>query len=228
MKIGARVWIRGFVLIVVLVAGGWLLKIGAADFLDEAWIDANIRDAGPGGVAMFLAIASLLAAGGFPRQVISFLAGYAYGLGVGFGYAMIASAAGCVLAFIVARYVARDLVAHRLPRRFQRIDEFLSRNTFTATLAIRFMPLGNNLAVNLAAGLSRADAWLFLAASVLGYMPQTFVFALLGSGLSVEPELRLSLGVVLFVAATALGIYLFRKYRRAREIERLLENETPA
>jgi uncharacterized membrane protein YdjX (TVP38/TMEM64 family) len=224
MKISARVFVRGFVLIVLLVAGGWLIKTFASELADEAWVDAHIRGSGLVGDLTFIAIASLLAACGFPRQVISFTAGYAFGLGMGFTHGMIAAGIGCVLAFLAARYVARDLVAHRLPSRFKRIDEFLSGNTFSATLAIRFLPLGNNLAVNLAAGLSRASGPTFVIASVLGYVPQTFVFALLGSGLNVDPELRLSLGVVLFVVATALGIALFRKYRRAREVEQILES----
>ena len=224
MRIGARAFVRGFVLIAVLVAAVWAIKTFGGGLLDETWVDANIRAIGPTGDIVFLAIASLLAACGFPRQVISFLAGYAFGLGLGFLHALIASGIGCVLSFVVARYLARDLVAHRLPRRFKRIDAFLSQNTFTATLSIRFLPLGNNLAVNLAAGLSRANGGVFVGASILGYIPQTFVFALLGSGLSVDPELRLSLGVVLFVVATALGVYLFRKYRRARDVERLLDD----
>jgi len=224
MKISARVFVRGFVLIVLLVAGGWLLKTFAAGLADEAWVDAHIRGPGMGGDLVFIAIGSLLAACGFPRQVISFTAGYAFGLGLGFMHGLIAAGIGCVLAFLVARYLARDLVAHRLPARFRRIDEFLSANTFSATLAIRFLPLGNNLAVNLAAGLSRAAGPTFVVASVLGYVPQTFVFALLGSGLNVDPELRLSVGIALFVVATGLGIALFRKYRRAREVEEILED----
>lgn len=223
MTVSARVFVRGFLLIALLVAGGWLLESFAAELADETWIDAHVRGSGVTGDLVFIALASLLAACGFPRQVISFTAGYAFGLGLGFIHALIASAIGCVLAFFVARYLARDLVAHRLPKRFMRIDEFLSANTFSATLAIRFMPLGNNLAVNLAAGLSRAAGPTFVVASVLGYIPQTFVFALLGSGLNVDPELRLSVGVLLFVIATALGVWLFRKYRRAREIERVLD-----
>ena len=223
MKISSRVFVRGFVLIALLVAGGWLLKTFAVELADEAWVDEHIRGPGLAGDLTFIAMASLLAACGFPRQVISFTAGYAFGLGLGFTHGLVAAGIGCVLAFLAARYVARDLVAHRLPNRFKRIDKFLSTNTFSATLAIRFLPLGNNLAVNLAAGLSRAAGPTFIVASVLGYVPQTFVFALLGSGLNVDPELRLSLGIVLFVVATALGVALFRKYRRAREVEQILE-----
>ena len=57
MKISARVFVRGFVLIVLLVAGGWLLKTFAAGLADEAWVDAHIRGPGMGGDLVFIAIA---------------------------------------------------------------------------------------------------------------------------------------------------------------------------
>jgi hypothetical protein len=62
--------------------------------------------------------------------------------------------------------------------------------------------------------------------SLIGYLPQTIVFALVGSGIGVEPIFRISLGASLFIFSGILGIYLFRRYRRGMtfddEIERAL------
>lgn len=217
MPFNSRALLRGLGLIALLVAGGMLLKtFGIAGMLDEAWIDANVRQNGLEGDLIFILVAAIFAAGGFPRQVLSFLAGYAFGLSEGFIYALIASGIGCAISFLGTRYFARDIIAKRLPKRFQKVDSFLSDNTFVATLLIRFLPLGNNLATNLAAGLSRARGLPFITASVLGYIPQTLVFSLLGSGITLDPELRISLSVVLFAAASIIGVYLFRQYRRGR------------
>ena len=77
MPLSSRALLRGLALIAVLAAAGWLLKtFGIAGMLDEAWIDAHVRQNGLTGDVIFIAAASVLAAGGFPRQVISFLAGY--------------------------------------------------------------------------------------------------------------------------------------------------------
>ena len=220
MPFNLRALLRGLGLIALLVAGGMLLKtFGIAGMLDEAWIDANVRQNGLEGDLVFIAVAAIFAAGGFPRQILSFLAGYAFGLSEGFVYALVASGIGCAIAFLVTRYFARDIIAKRLPARFHKVDSFLSDNTFVATLLIRFLPFGNNLATNLAAGLSRARGVPFIAASVLGYIPQTLVFSLLGSGITLDPELRISLSVVLFAAASIIGVYLFRQYRRGRAVE---------
>lgn len=220
MPFNLRALLRGIGLIALLVAGGMLLKtFGIAGMLDEAWIDANVRQNGLEGDLVFIVVAAIFAAGGFPRQILSFLAGYAFGLSEGFVYALVASGIGCAIAFLVTRYFARDIIAKRLPARFHKVDSFLSDNTFVAALLIRFLPFGNNLATNLAAGLSRARGVPFIAASVLGYIPQTLVFSLLGSGITLDPELRISLSVVLFAAASIIGVYLFRQYRRGRAVE---------
>ncbi|TPW10910.1 MAG: hypothetical protein FD130_2102, partial [Halothiobacillaceae bacterium] len=44
-------------------------------------------------------------------------------------------------------------------------------------------------------------------------IPQTVVFALIGSGISVDPLLRIGLGVALFLLSGLLGLYLFRQFR---------------
>ena len=56
------------------------------------------------------------------------------------------------------------------------------------TLLIRLLPVGNNFATSLAAGVSRVPARPFLLGSLLGYMPQTMVFALAGSGVEMGAE----------------------------------------
>ena len=54
----------------------------------------------------------------------------------------------------------------------------------------------------------------FFAGSALGYIPQTVVFALLGSGINLEPELRIGASVVLFALSAVLGVHLYRRYRQ--------------
>ena len=51
----------------------------------------------------------------------------------------------------------------------------------------------------------------------------TLIFALLGSGITLDPELRISLSIVLFAVSSIFGVYLFRQYRRGRPAETDLE-----
>ena len=211
-----RTILRGLIVIAVLVAVGFVLKrwgIGGG-ILNEAWIDANIRENGTTGGLLFLAIGGAFTAVGFPRQAVSFLAGFAFGLLAGTLLALSATTIGCVLTFSFSRFLARQWIATRFGVRIARANEFFRANTFAATLLIRFLPLGSNFVTNLVAGVSRATAAAFVGGSALGYIPQTFIFALLGSGISLEPGLRISLSVVLFLLSAALGVHLFRRYRQ--------------
>ncbi len=211
-----KVLLRGLIMIGLLVALGFLLKSsGLGEIIDKNWIDVHVRNNGLVGQLLFVGVGALLAAVGFPRQIISFLAGYAFGLNMGVFLALVACALGCALSFFFARLIGRDWVKSKFPRRLEKADQFFSANTFSTTLLIRFMPVGSNIVTNLVAGVSGATALSFIAGSTLGYIPQTVIFALLGSGFNLDPELRITLSVILFVGSVVLGVFLYRKYKRS-------------
>ena len=211
-----KIFLRGLIMIALLVGLGFLLKSsGIGEVIDKNWIDVHVRNNGLEGQLLFITVAALLAAVGFPRQIISFLAGYAFGLHLGVVLALAACALGCALAFFFARIIGRDWVKSKFPRRLDKADHFFSANTFSTTLLIRFMPVGSNIVTNLVAGVSGAKALSFISGSALGYIPQTVIFALLGSGFNLDPEFRITLSVVLFLGSVVLGVYLYRKYKRS-------------
>ena len=86
------------------------------------------------------------------------------------------------------------------------------------TLLIRLLPIGNNLATNLAAGVTSVRALPFILGSLIGYIPQTLVFALVGSGVNVDPALRIGLAVLLFLVSGVIGVWLYRKYRHGHTL----------
>jgi uncharacterized membrane protein YdjX (TVP38/TMEM64 family) len=101
----------------------------------------------------------------------------------------------------------------------RRLDDFLHDHPFSMALLIRLLPVGSNVVTNLAAGVSGIRAAPFVAGSVIGYVPQTVIFALLGSGIHLDPSLRIGASVVLFVVSGMLGVYLFRRYRTSRALD---------
>lgn len=212
-------WIilRGLLLIASFVAIGLLLKeseFGAA--LNSDWVDADIRGHGASGVLIFIGIGAVATAIGLPRQMIAFLGGYAFGFIAGTALSLLATVIGCITSFYYARFLGRNFVQGRFPGRAKRVDEFLSGNPFSMTLLIRLLPAGSNLITNLVVGVSSVSALTFFAGSALGYIPQMMVFALAGSGVTLEPAFRVGLSIVLFVVSGLLGVYLYRKHRRGR------------
>jgi uncharacterized membrane protein YdjX (TVP38/TMEM64 family) len=81
------------------------------------------------------------------------------------------------------------------------------------TLVIRSLPVGNNAVTSLMGGLSAIPFPPFLAGSFLGYIPQHLVFAILGSGLRVDPFWRVAISAVLYLCSTAFGYLLYRRHR---------------
>ncbi len=230
MTINLRLLLRGLATICVLVALGLFLEatgMGAA--FDKGWIDAEIKGRGLAGEALFLAVGAAFAAVGLPRQLVAFLGGYAFGFLWGTGLALAAATLGCATAFWTSRSLGRQWVAKRFPAKLKKVDAFLADTGFTTTVLIRLLPVGSNLATNLTAGVSGVGWAAFVGGSALGYIPQTMVFALAGSGVAIQPELRLSLSVALFLVSGILGVWLYRRYRRGRafddELDRALDGE---
>ncbi len=216
--------LRGSFMIAVFVAAGLFIRaLEGGELLSADWVDAAIRDQGVVGQIVFLAVGALFTAFGLPRQVVCFLGGYGFGFIYGTALALTATVMGCTIAFLFARLAARDLLAHRFSGRVKKADEVLGKNPFSVILTIRLLPVGSNLATNLVAGVSSAALWPFIAASAFGHLPQTVVFTLVGSGINVDPEIRLTLGVILFILSMLLGTHLYFRLRKDATLRGVIE-----
>lgn len=181
----------------------------------EATLTRDLTEGGWRGQILFIALSTLLIGIGLPRQIPAFVAGYAFGPWHGMALALLAQTTACALDFVWARAVARAFCRRKFGARLAWVDRHLARHPFTATLLLRLMPIGNNLLLNLAAGLTSVRMLPFVAASFIGFIPQTLVFALFGKG-SVENHLYLLLlGGFTFLASALLGLFLLRKNRAA-------------
>jgi uncharacterized membrane protein YdjX (TVP38/TMEM64 family) len=214
-----KTYVPGLIFLLTLIAIGYVVESGQlGGLLSEEWIDREVRGQGVSGELLFLAVGGFATAVAVPRHLISFLGGYAFGFGLGGALAVAATEIGCLLDFFYARVIGRPLLSARMGARVRRIEEFLAANPFAMTLLVRLLPVGNNFATSLAAGVSRVPARPFLLGSLLGYIPQTLVFALAGSGIEMGARFRIALAVLLFVLSGAIGIWLYRRYRHGRTL----------
>ena len=205
-----------------LAAGGLLLRsLGAAP--GTAWVDEYVLGQGLLGDVIFVLLGAALTAVGVPRQSLAFLGGYAFGAVEGTALSMAAQMLGCAGAYAWARAIGRPWAEARLAGRFghrlRPMRDVLLGSPFGTTLALRLLPIGNNLAVNLLAGMAAVPAFAFLAASALGYVPQTVIFALLGKGIRVDGAWQMALAVGLFVVSALIGLWLVQRHRAGRVLE---------
>lgn len=207
----ASVWRKvalPFLLCTLLVAAAHLLPA-----LDQDALAFFVRGKGSLGVVLYIAITAAASALGVPRQGLSFAGGYVFGAAWGGVFATLGTISGCAVSFFLVRWLGRPFLSDRFAARMKRLDAFAASAPFTMTVIIRCLPLGNNALTNVLAGLSSIAPIGFLAGSLVGYLPQNLIFALLGSGIRVDPFWRVCLAVALFTLSVALGIMLFRRHR---------------
>jgi len=206
--------LRLAVLAITLVAVGWVLdRFGLRDFMATKWMDSQVKGHGGFGLVLFVAVATLSISIGLPRQIPAFLGGYAFGLAEGTALAVLSAVLAASGVFFYARYMGREWLSRRFPKATGWLDSFLSQNTFAMVLALRLAPFTSNLATNLAVGVSGAPFPPFLAASIIGYVPQTIAFALLGQGTTIDPLVNGIMVVTLIVTSSALGVIMWRRTR---------------
>lgn len=194
-----------------------LLTLAAAGYvLQRAGLSDAVTKAGDQGPLAFVLFGSLACAIGIPRQAVAYAAGLAWGFWAGTGLALTAEVIGCAIDILWVRLLARRWATAWLARRpaqshIARLDRFLATNAFRATLTLRLLPLGSNVALNLLAGVSSVAIPPFLLASALGYIPQTVVFTLLGGGVRVSGPAQVVLSIALLLVSIALGLTLLRR-----------------
>ncbi len=207
-------WLRPLVrpglLLCGLLAAGLLIR--ALPGIDHALFSRALLRDGLRGRILFLCVGTLICAVGLPRQAVGFAAGFAYGPAMGMALTTIANLAACLVDLLWARTVARDWARRRLLQgRLARLDGFIAGNPFTAILTLRLLPVGSSLMLSLLAGVLDVRVAPFLAATLLGSLPQTVIFVLVGAGARIGQMTQIGLGVALFLASGVAGGILFRR-----------------
>src|SRR6267154_1914482 len=111
---------------------------------------------GPAGGALYAVVYILGTALFFPGLPLTLGAGFLYGAVIGTLVVSPASVAGATLAFLIARYVARDWVTRRLKKYPQAaaIDRAIEKNGFKAVVLLRLQPVLPFNILNYALGLT--------------------------------------------------------------------------
>lgn len=117
-----------------------------------------------------------------PGLVVTLLGGLAFGPWWGSLLVSLASTTGATLAFLIARYVARDWVQSLVGRQswFAKFKAGLAENGLSFVLFVRLVPLFPFNALNYACGLVPLRVRDYVLGSFLGMLPGTFAYVYLG------------------------------------------------
>jgi uncharacterized membrane protein YdjX (TVP38/TMEM64 family) len=219
--IASRHFRKGLLFLLLCGLFGWVLSSHPIfESLNKQWIDLHVRNNDLQGLVYFMLTGALVTAIGCPRQLVAFLGGYAFGFVNGALLSTLGVGMGCVLSLFFARVVIRPFVNRRFPNRIIKFNDFLSVRPVVKTIVIRLLPLGNNLVTNLIAGVTAVKARYFVLGSVIGYLPQMAIFALMGKGVVVLSVWKIGLSIILFIISSALSVRLYREYRAVQLLGR--------
>jgi uncharacterized membrane protein YdjX (TVP38/TMEM64 family) len=171
------------VALVVIVIG----LLVAARFLPvQQWLRSCndwVGQMGATGIFIFVAVyaaATVLLA---PGAILTIGAGFAFGLWKGFLAVSAGATFGAALAFLVARFIARDKIEAMARRsdKFQRIDNAIGKQGAKLVFLLRLSPVIPFNLSNYFYGLTAVKFWPYVLASWIGMMPGTFLYVYIGT-----------------------------------------------
>jgi len=148
-----------------------------------------------------------------PRWPIAVMCGLLYGVVPGAALSNMASTLGALVHYGLARSMLAPWCRSLLERRRSRWMEIPPHHAFAALLLLRAFPLSNFVATNILAGTLRVPVSTYLAASFLGMIPSSVMYAAWGHAIRRPTKASISLAAAL-VAAVLAGTWIVR-HRRA-------------
>jgi uncharacterized membrane protein YdjX (TVP38/TMEM64 family) len=169
---------------------GRLLSLAALkDNRDKllAFTQANYAAAAGLFILAYIAVTGL----SLPGAVILTLAGgFLFGGVVGTLLVNVGATTGATLAFLTARYLLRDAVEQKFGAWLGPLQEGFAKNAFSYLMTLRLIPLFPFFVVNLVSGLTRVSLGTYVAATALGIIPGSFVYAYAGRQLGTINSLK--------------------------------------
>lgn len=179
-----------------------------------AFTEANFATA----VGIFILAYAIVTGLSLPGAVILTLAGgFLFGAVGATFFVNIGATTGATLAFLTARYLLRDTVEQKFGKWLGPFQEGFSKNAFSYLLTLRLIPLFPFFVVNLVSGLTRVSVGTYVAATALGIIPGSFVYAYAGRQLGTINSLKEIaspnvIGAFVLLGLLALVPVVYKKY----------------
>jgi uncharacterized membrane protein YdjX (TVP38/TMEM64 family) len=132
-------------------------------------------------ILLFILAYVVVAGLALPGAVILTLAGgFLFGSVLGTLFVNLGATTGAVLAFLASRYLLHDAVEKKFGTWLGPFQEGFAKDGFSYLLTLRLIPLFPFFVVNLVSGLTRVSVGTYAAATAIGIIPGSFVYAYAG------------------------------------------------
>jgi uncharacterized membrane protein YdjX (TVP38/TMEM64 family) len=194
-----------FVILSILISFSVYILIAHREWFDDPTrLKGEVISWGAWGPIAYILLYTIGPSFLVPGAVMTVAAGLAFGAWWGSLWSLIGADTGAMVAFAAGRFLGRSFVERTMGLRLQRLRQRLERNGFYLTLYLRLVPVIPYNAFNLLAGASPIRFKDYFWASVIGMIPGTVLFALLGDSLwkPGSPRFFIALGLIACCFAT--------------------------
>jgi len=210
-------------LLVAAIAGVHLS--GAAYYLQQDKLRELIAGYGALAPAIYILIYALAPVLLLPGLPITIAGGIMFGPFWGVVYTITGATIGASLAFLVARYVARDWVAARLTGpKWEKLDSEVARHGWKMVAFTRLIPAFPFNLLNYAFGLTKVPFAHYLVATFFCMLPACIAFIVFSSSLlelikgNISPTALLGIGLIVLVSLIPVLYRLFKKRQVAETV----------
>jgi len=163
-----------------LLIAGIALAVVYRDSFDAAALEAWVKDAGPAGPLLFMAIYAIGTVFFLPGSVLTLTGGALFGPVWGTLYNLTGATIGATLAFLVARYFASEWVEQKTGGRLRQLKEGVEGEGWRFVAFVRLVPLFPFNLLNYALGLTKIRLSHYIVASYLCMLPGAIAYTYLG------------------------------------------------
>ena len=221
---------RLFIGVTVLVALGFAVRHFQSEIPECSSIQSQIQGWGVMAPVVFFLVYVVATVAFVPGTIVTLFAGLAFGVWWGTALVSLSSMGGATLAFLAARYIARDAVEGLLSKQgwFTKFKAGIEENGFNFVLFVRLAPIFPFNGLNYACGLVPLKLKDYLLGSFIGMLPGTFVYVYLGEtgcklidpikhGEGLPPEVRMRLiGAFALLAFLSVVPLLLKRLRKGK------------
>lgn len=188
-----------------------LFRYHGVDFAFLAdFTERHIREQGVKGIFAFGLFSGIATFFFVPRQLLSMVAGYFFGWRTAVVTVSLGAGLGCLLSMGYGNFLAKNFFRRKMKKRIACLEHIFQKSAFGVALGIRIMPVGSNTLLNMTAGATRIPFWQFWFGSVLGYVPQNLLFAVLGHAGKTEADLAVLGSVLLYGVLFCVGFWIVK------------------
>ncbi|MEJ2345714.1 MAG: VTT domain-containing protein [Gammaproteobacteria bacterium] len=163
-----------------LLVTGIVLAVLYRDRFDAAALQAWTRDAGVVAPLLFIAVYTVATVLFLPGSVVTLAGGALFGPVLGTLYNLTGATLGAALAFLVARYLARNWVEHRAGGRLGQLKRGVDAEGWRFVAFVRLVPLFPFNLLNYALGITRIRFSHYLVATYVCMLPGAVAYTYLG------------------------------------------------